>query len=52
MRQELIFIGQSLNQQAMVSALDNCLLSDDDLLKGKEYWRTLKDPFPAWVENV
>ena len=52
MRQELVFIGQKLNQHLMIRALDECLLSAEELLKGKEYWRTLYDPFPVWDENV
>ncbi|MCP3906728.1 MAG: GTP-binding protein [Oceanicoccus sp.] len=48
MRQELVFIGQSLDQEAMTRALDDCLLSEEDVLRGKEYWKTLSDPFPAW----
>ncbi|AUM13347.1 zinc metallochaperone GTPase ZigA [Ketobacter alkanivorans] len=50
MRQELVFIGQGLDQKAMTRALDDCLLSDKDLLKGRDYWSTLSDPFPAWRE--
>ena len=34
MRQELVFIGQSLDQYAMTQALDDCLLSEDELLRG------------------
>ncbi len=41
MRQELVFIGQDLDQSAMTKALDECLLSEDEVLKGKEYWATL-----------
>ena len=52
MRQELVFIGQGLDQQAMLNGLDDCLLSEDELLKGKQYWATLSDPFPAWTENA
>ncbi|MDG1312254.1 MAG: zinc metallochaperone GTPase ZigA [Porticoccaceae bacterium] len=52
MRQELVFIGQGLDQQAVLNALDDCLLSEDELLKGKQYWTTLSDPFPAWTENA
>lgn len=48
MRQELVFIGQSLNQDDITHALDDCLLSDDELLRGKEYWQELNDPFPQW----
>ncbi|MEM7707259.1 MAG: zinc metallochaperone GTPase ZigA [Pseudomonadota bacterium] len=48
MRQELVFIGQGLDEKAMTEALDACLLSDDELLRGKAYWETLPDPFPSW----
>ena len=51
MRQELVFIGQGLDQQAMTEALDDCLLSENDLLKGKQYWASLDDPFPEWRQS-
>lgn len=51
MRQELVFIGQSLNQQTMIEALDDCLLSEDAVLKGKDFWRTYNDPFPIWEKE-
>ena len=47
MRQELVFIGQGLDQQAMTQALDACLLSEEEVLRGVAYWATLSDPFPA-----
>jgi len=51
MRQELVFIGQGLDQQAMTAALDRCLLTEEEVLRGKEYWLTLNDPFPAWKDQ-
>ncbi|QNI01954.1 GTP-binding protein [Halomonas sp. SH5A2] len=48
MRQELVFIGQSLDQAKMREALDNCLLSEAELLEGMEAWKQLPDPFPTW----
>jgi len=51
MRQELVFIGQNLDEAAMIKALDSCLLSEEELLKGKDYWVTLHDPFPEWEEE-
>ena len=52
MRQELVFIGQGLKQDSMTQALDACLLNDQELLQGKNYWVTLDDPFPAWEEDA
>ncbi|SFD38357.1 zinc metallochaperone GTPase ZigA [Pseudoalteromonas denitrificans] len=52
MRQELVFIGQKLNEKKLINALDDCLLSENELLKGKDYWCALVDPFPAWEESV
>jgi len=49
-RQELVFIGQKLDQSAMFEALDRCLLSEQEMEKGLDYWRSLGDPFPAWEE--
>ena len=50
MRQELVFIGQSLDHEAMIKALDDCLVSEEDLLKGEKFWTTMNDPFPPWEE--
>jgi G3E family GTPase len=50
MRQELVFIGQGLDKSGMTSALDDCLLSEEDVLRGKAYWTTLQDPFPVWEQ--
>lgn len=50
MRQELVFIGQNLDQKAFSQALDDCLLTEEEVLRGRHYWETLADPFPAWQE--
>lgn len=50
MRQELVFIGQGLDQTSMTAALDECLLSEEEVLRGKAYWATLQDPFPEWEQ--
>lgn len=52
MRQELVFIGQNLKKDAMMAALDACLLSEEEVLKGVDYWHSLNDPFPAWEESA
>lgn len=48
MRQELVFIGQNLDEATITKILDSCLLDDESLIKGVDYWRTLPDPFPRW----
>jgi G3E family GTPase len=48
MRQELVFIGQNLDRDHFIKALDDCLISETELLAGRECWEKLPDPFPAW----
>ncbi len=50
-RQELVFIGQHLDQQLMLAELDNCLLTDEEFARGEHYWLSLPDPFPVWFEE-
>ena len=50
MRQELVFIGQNLDKDRMTAALNNCLLSEEEVLKGKDHWINLPDPFPEWEQ--
>lgn len=50
MRQELVFIGQNLNQAEVTAALDECLLDDEQMAAGVALWLGLEDPFPAWQE--
>ena len=53
MRQELVFIGQGLDKKQVAEALNACLLTDDDLLQGKNHWSTFTDPFPdEWKESA
>jgi G3E family GTPase len=51
MRQELVFIGQGLDQEKITQALDRCLLSEEEVLRGRKFWHTLNDPFPNWGQN-
>ena len=52
-KQELVFIGQGLNKDTIVNTLNHCLLDDEELNKGAQYWATLEDPFPEWsAEDV
>ena len=48
MRQELVFIGQGLDKDRFLHALNDCLLTEEEVAKGKSFWLSLDDPFPAW----
>jgi G3E family GTPase len=48
MRQELVFIGQNLDADTVRKSLDECLLTEEEVLQGKDAWLMLDDPFPAW----
>ncbi|MBU3015916.1 hypothetical protein KO488_14245 [Poseidonibacter lekithochrous] len=53
MFQGLIFINQEINQDRIVTQeLNDCLLSEEEILRGKDYWATRNDPFPTWEKNV
>ena len=51
MRQELVFIGQGLDKNKIFELLDDCLLSNEDLLLGKDHWSKFPDPFPDWKND-
>lgn len=46
-RQELVFIGQQLDQSKMLQQLTACLLTDDELALSSEAWRLFPSPFQA-----
>jgi G3E family GTPase len=47
-RQELVFIGQQLDREAIMAQLDACLLTEQEMALGMAQWSSLRDPFPAW----
>jgi G3E family GTPase len=47
-RQELVFIGVELDEKTLRSALDACLLTDDEMKQGVKKWARYRDPFPSW----
>ena len=44
--QELVFIGQNLNQQRVEDLLDECLLTDAEFAAGPDFWAEMDDPLP------
>ena len=46
LRQELVFIGQNLDKTGMIDALNDCLVSEEDLERGEDFWESLSHPFP------
>ena len=51
-RQEIVFIGQELDEASARSALDACLLSERELALGPDVWKQFPDPFPQWIREV
>ncbi|MEX0828290.1 MAG: zinc metallochaperone GTPase ZigA [Haliea sp.] len=48
-RQEIVFIGTGLNEEAIRSDLNACLVGSEGALKMPlDEWRNLPDPFPIW----
>ncbi|MBT0035231.1 zinc metallochaperone GTPase ZigA [Vibrio alginolyticus] len=50
MRQELVFIGQGLEQEKLIARLNECLLTEVEMEQGLDYWLSLEDPFPVWEQ--
>jgi G3E family GTPase len=49
--QEIVFIGQSLNQKEIQEKMNTALLSDEELKLGKDFWVNKKvDPFADYLK--
>ncbi len=44
--QELVFIGNAMDQDRITEILDQCLLTDLEYVQGPEYWGNFEDTFP------
>jgi len=47
-RQEIVFIGVEMNQQRIAAALDDALLTKEEMSSGPESWQRFEDPLPNW----
>jgi G3E family GTPase len=47
-RQELVFIGDRLDESTLRARLDAALLTDREMTAGPSGWRRYADPFGAW----
>ncbi len=45
-RQEIVFIGIQMDQAELTARLEACLLTPQEIQRGK--WHALRDPFPKW----
>jgi G3E family GTPase len=48
-RQELVFIGQGMDEPWLRSELERALLTPEELESGPLGWAGLPDPFPQWI---
>lgn len=49
-RQELVFIGIEMNENALRTALNEALLTPQEMAAGAGEWLTFADPVPGWFE--
>ncbi len=46
-RQELVFIGNAMDEARIRQILETCLLPDLEFVQGPGFWERLSDPFPS-----
>lgn len=52
-RQEIVLIGQNMDQEAITKMLDHCLLTEAELATDEKNWHVdFPDPFPAWPTQL
>ena len=47
-RQEIVFIGVSMNRESIEKHLDNALVTEEEMKAGTEHWFTFDDSLPHW----
>ena len=47
-RQELVFIGTSIDKKEILNRLESCLLTEEEYLQGPDVWQHYNDPIHPW----
>lgn len=48
--QQIVWIGIGMDQQAITTMLDSCLLTDEEMALGPQGWaEAFDDPLPEWA---
>jgi G3E family GTPase len=50
--QELVFIGQDIDPDAIMGDLEKCVLTDAEFASGAKKWKKWSDPFPLVGERI
>lgn len=50
-RQEIVFIGQNMDEPALCERLDACLLTDEEFGQDPTEWMSYPDPFPEYTTS-
>ncbi len=52
-RQEIVLIGQNMDRDALTTMLDQCLLTEEEIMTNERKWhKTFTDPFPKWEMGI
>jgi len=51
-RQEIVFIGIEMDRVVIESRLEECLLTDEEMVLGPEQWAQFSDPLPVSTEML
>lgn len=51
-RQEIVFIGNNMNKEELIQTLDSCLLTDEEMSHGMQFWElTYENPFRQFIQE-
>lgn len=47
---ELVFIGIDMDHDSIITKLDSCVLTGEEIELGLSGWTDLDDPLPVWED--